>query len=315
MNTQNPSRKTSSEDRFIPVRETHQNTHDLHQYSSLTQRSDELIKDALINDPSLGVMTDINSNVQKLSQLVMTQHKRTSFLIEKMMPQQRKLFRFSKKNLRPKPVPLGLENDAQLRRRVKRTDRFPIRRKPIKILEAPGLLDDYYLNLVVWSKSNIIGVGLEDCVYFYLYSKNKVVKHFDCSDLSNNSKGALSMGSWPYICSMSFNTAGDSLAVADSSGNLRLMDVQTNQVVTQAKTHDARIGSVHWQYNYLVSGSRDSFVNLYDVRKSLRRPVHSFMGHHQEICGLKLSPDNQFIASGGNDNKCILWSLRMMKVH
>ena len=37
-------------------------------------------------------------------------------------------------------------------------------------------------------------------------------------------------------------------------------------------------------------------------------PVFSFVGHYQEICGLKLSPDGSMIASGGNDNKLFVYS-------
>jgi cell division cycle 20-like protein 1 (cofactor of APC complex) len=33
------------------------------------------------------------------------------------------------------------------------------------------------------------------------------------------------------------------------------------------------------------------------------------LGHKQEVCGLKWSPDEQQLASGGNDNKLLLWSL------
>jgi cell division cycle 20-like protein 1 (cofactor of APC complex) len=30
--------------------------------------------------------------------------------------------------------------------------------------------------------------------------------------------------------------------------------------------------------------------------------------HTQEICGLKWSLDHQYLASGGNDNKVVVWS-------
>jgi cell division cycle 20-like protein 1 (cofactor of APC complex) len=33
-----------------------------------------------------------------------------------------------------------------------------------------------------------------------------------------------------------------------------------------------------------------------------------FAAHKQEVCGLKWSPDGKFLASGGNDNKLLLWS-------
>lgn len=43
-------------------------------------------------------------------------------------------------------------------------------------------------------------------------------------------------------------------------------------------------------------------------------PIHSFEGHNQEICGIKISPDSNLIASGGNDNQLLLWDLRKMKL-
>ena len=37
-------------------------------------------------------------------------------------------------------------------------------------------------------------------------------------------------------------------------------------------------------------------------------PERRLVGHRQEVCGLKWSPDNQHLASGGNDNKLFVWS-------
>ncbi len=33
------------------------------------------------------------------------------------------------------------------------------------------------------------------------------------------------------------------------------------------------------------------------------------VGHKQEVCGLKWSFDDMQLASGGNDNKLMIWSL------
>jgi cell division cycle 20-like protein 1 (cofactor of APC complex) len=38
---------------------------------------------------------------------------------------------------------------------------------PAKILDAPELQDDFYLNLVDWSSQNMLGVGLGSCVYLW----------------------------------------------------------------------------------------------------------------------------------------------------
>lgn len=36
------------------------------------------------------------------------------------------------------------------------------------------------------------------------------------------------------------------------------------------------------------------------------------VGHRQEVCGLKWSPDNQYLASGGNDNRLYVWNTQSL---
>jgi len=38
---------------------------------------------------------------------------------------------------------------------------------PFKVLDAPALKDDYYLNLLDWSSSNILAVGLASNIYLW----------------------------------------------------------------------------------------------------------------------------------------------------
>lgn len=38
---------------------------------------------------------------------------------------------------------------------------------PFKVLDAPELQDDFYLNLVDWSAGNLLSVGLGACVYLW----------------------------------------------------------------------------------------------------------------------------------------------------
>jgi cell division cycle 20-like protein 1 (cofactor of APC complex) len=52
---------------------------------------------------------------------------------------------------------------------------------PYKVLDAPQLLDDYYLNLVDWSDSNNLVVGLSSCVYTWNASNSEVSKLADLS--------------------------------------------------------------------------------------------------------------------------------------
>lgn len=42
-----------------------------------------------------------------------------------------------------------------------------IPKSPFKVLDAPDLQDDFYLNLVDWSSTNVLSVGLGSCVYLW----------------------------------------------------------------------------------------------------------------------------------------------------
>jgi len=50
---------------------------------------------------------------------------------------------------------------------------------PYKVLDAPELADDFYLNLVDWGSTNILGVGLGSSVYMWNSNSGKVTKLCD----------------------------------------------------------------------------------------------------------------------------------------
>lgn len=44
------------------------------------------------------------------------------------------------------------------------------------MLDAPALYDDFYLNLIDWSASNLLAVGLSNSVYLWNAGNSKVVR-------------------------------------------------------------------------------------------------------------------------------------------
>lgn len=50
---------------------------------------------------------------------------------------------------------------------------------PFKVLDAPQLQDDFYLNLVDWSSANVLSVGLNNCVYLWSACTSRVTKLCD----------------------------------------------------------------------------------------------------------------------------------------
>lgn len=51
-----------------------------------------------------------------------------------------------------------------------------VNKVPFKVLDAPDLADDFYLNLVDWGSSNILGVGLGSAVYMWDSMNGRVTK-------------------------------------------------------------------------------------------------------------------------------------------
>jgi cell division cycle 20-like protein 1 (cofactor of APC complex) len=171
-----------------------------------------------------------------------------------------------------------------------------INKLPYKVLDAPNLQDDFYLNLLDWSSSNTISVGLEDSVYIWSACTCKVSKV--CEMPENET-----------VASVSWSQQGTHLAVGNSYGEIQIYDVIKNKLVRTFGGHNGRVGSLSWNGYFLASGSRDRSILVHDVRN---RNDYEFRyaGHKQEICGLKWSCDEQYLASGGNDNKVFVWSLK-----
>jgi cell division cycle 20-like protein 1 (cofactor of APC complex) len=70
--------------------------------------------------------------------------------------------------------------------------------------------------------------------------------------------------------------------------------------------HTARVGALAWNEHILTSGSRDRTIFHRDVRAP-QQWLRKLSGHKQEVCGLKWNHDDNQLASGGNDNKLMVW--------
>ena len=80
-----------------------------------------------------------------------------------------------------------------------------IQKIPYKILDAPTLQDDYYLNLIDWSDKNVLSVGLSSCVYLWNSNNSKVSKLCEQDPCET-------------ITSVSWSKDGNQLAVGSTSG-------------------------------------------------------------------------------------------------
>jgi len=165
---------------------------------------------------------------------------------------------------------------------------------PFKVLDAPALQDDFYLNLLDWSSQNVLGVGLASCVYLWSSHTGKVAKLCD-------------LGASDTVTSLTWAPRGDMVCVGTNSGELQIWDSVKLKKVQTLGGHTARVSTAAWSPSLLASGSRDQSILYRDIRLPTNY-ISRLSGHTQEVCGLKWSYDGQQLASGGNDNKVYIWS-------
>uniref|UniRef100_A0A8C7YUE1 Fizzy/cell division cycle 20 related 1b n=1 Tax=Oryzias sinensis TaxID=183150 RepID=A0A8C7YUE1_9TELE len=197
----------------------------------------------------------------------------------------RGLFRYT---VHTKRVPFDSDNEvspyslsplSNKSHKLLRSPRKPARKIskiPFKVLDAPELQDDFYLNLVDWSAGNLLSVGLGACVYLWSACTSQVTRLCDLSVDGDS------------VTSVCWNER----VKTPGGGGLNSHKLES---------------ALAWNGEQLSSGSRDRVILQRDVRTppSAERRLQ---GHRQEVCGLKWSPDHQHLASGGNDNKLLVWN-------
>ena len=168
---------------------------------------------------------------------------------------------------------------------------------PTRVLDAPDLMDDFYLNLVSWSDTNLLAVALAQTVYLWDAGSGNI------EELCTFDQG----GPTSHISSVQWVQEGSAhLAIGVSSGMTQLWDVQQGKQLRAMDGHTDRVGSLSWNRHILSSGSRDTTIINHDVRVA-RHSVATLQCHTQEVCGLTWSSDGEMLASGGNDNLLCLW--------
>lgn len=167
---------------------------------------------------------------------------------------------------------------------------------PDRILDAPDIIDDFYLNLIDWSSHNVLAAALGSFIYIWDAASGKIDE-------------LLELPSNDYVCSVAWVQEGATIAIGRTNGTTELWDCEVKRRLRVLDGHSGRVGALDWNSYILTSGSRTGHILHHDVRVPqhlVGRLVEN--GHTQEVCGLKWSPDGRYLASGANDNLCNIWA-------
>ncbi|CAI9113479.1 OLC1v1014089C1, partial [Oldenlandia corymbosa var. corymbosa] len=168
-----------------------------------------------------------------------------------------------------------------------------------RTLDAPDILDDYYLNLLDWGSSNVLSIALGSTVYLW-----------DATDGATSELVTVDDENGP-VTSVKWAPDGRHIAVGLNNSDVQLWDSTSNRLLRTLKGgHQTRVGSMDWNNHILTTGGMDGKIINNDVRVR-SHIVETYRGHHQEVCGLKWSASGQQLASGGNDNLLHIWDRSM----
>ncbi|KAF8273567.1 WD40 repeat-like protein [Lactarius quietus] len=173
--------------------------------------------------------------------------------------------------------------------------------QPERVLDAPGMVDDFYLNLLSWSVLNVVAVALSENTYIWRADTGTVVLVGEAPEGS-------------YVSSVDFSNDGAFLGIGVGTGDVELWDVETGQKLRSMSGHQAQIAALSWHAHILSSACGDGSIWHHDVRVA-RHKVMELLGHSGEVCGLKWRADGELLASGGNDNVVNIWDGRVGDVN
>jgi len=166
---------------------------------------------------------------------------------------------------------------------------------PTKVLDAPGLVDDFYLNLISWSNDNVLAISLNRSVYCWNANNGQVDLIAECDSM---------------ITSIKWSPDDYYLSIGLDNGNIEIWDVETKSKSRTMKCFNGiRIATQSWNDHILSNGSRGGIIMNNDVRVS-EHIIDTYENHSGEVCGLEWRSDGLQLASGGNDNLVNIWDIR-----
>lgn len=180
---------------------------------------------------------------------------------------------------------------------------------PFKVLDAPGLRNDYYSNLVCWAKkSDHIAAGLGSIVYVWSEKDGTIpLKPF-----GNQLISALSYSSEDY------------LAVGTKNSKIFIYSPNSIDVFTHMNLKaSTSICSIRWipQSKYFFVGNDVGEITLIKLvvknEKNIMstklmgflKIIVSFKCAQQQICGIDVNPTSKQLAIGDNSNRSTIWDI------
>ena len=112
------------------------------------------------------------------------------------------------------------------------------------------------------------------------------------------------------IRSIDFNIVLKEAAIGCGDGSIRIFDFETfeEKKIIKAHVDDFSVNTVCYHPNgkYLLSGSRDAYLNVWDIENDYAL-LHHIPAHNYAIYSIVFSPCKKFFATGSRDKTIKIW--------
>lgn len=163
--------------------------------------------------------------------------------------------------------------------------------KPVKVLDAPDIINDFYSQLMDYGKNGMFAIALNDKVYFW--NNGKVTS----LDFPNRT-----------VRSLKFLSSGRCIAIGFEDKMIEVWDVKKEKKVLNFLNSSSVVTIDAFKGVGLVFGCRNGSLVFRLSGESKTREI--LCAHEQSVCKVLFSPDGKYLATGGNDNEVSIWDLQ-----
>ncbi|KAJ3483367.1 hypothetical protein NLI96_g6372 [Meripilus lineatus] len=168
-----------------------------------------------------------------------------------------------------------------------------------QVLEANGIVNDYYWNLISWSSSNVIAVAVK--------------KDVQLRRLEDGGMFSIRKDQSSSVSSVDFSNDGNVLAAGldggDGAGTVEMYDIETQSLLRKIQGCRSPATSLSWNKQIVTVGHYNGRIVHYDVR--LGKPqVMELRGHNRIVCGLEWRSDGGLLTSGCDGGVVNIWDSR-----